>query len=108
MVIRFGLTLVFVVCPVLATVAATDGDSTLMQYGIPGALAVAMSFVGLVIRQSLAANLRAMERQTVINERLAGAVLTLAQELLKRPCVAPSEKVQDLATSLLEGEEVKK
>ncbi len=92
---RLGLTLIFCVLAPVATVVASDGVDPVAKYGVPGALAAAMAIIGFVIRSSLTRQLDAVDR-------LSRALLIVAMELSRRPCIMQSEALQQLAKKLLE------
>lgn len=105
--LRIALTLAFIVIPAFVVFAAGDVPDAIPQYGVTGLLTAAMAGMGWVIRSSLTQQIAVMKQQAASNARLALAVLTVAQELIKRPCVAMSKEIKDLAAELLAGKEGK-
>lgn len=94
--LRLALILAFIVIPPFFVFAAGEGTEAIPQYGLTGILAAAMAGVGWVIKNALTRQLDALER-------LSRAVLIVAQELVKRPCILKSEEVRALADELLAG-----
>jgi len=99
--LRLAFSLAFIILPAAATLAATltpgQSPGEVVTYGVPVALAGAMGLLGMIIKASL-------KRQLDSLDRLSRAALIMAQELVKRPCLADSKSVRHVADALLDDE----
>ena len=93
-----------VAIPPLTVLASIPNENIIIRYGIPAVLTVVMGWLGFILRRLFTTHLNNVEQQTKALERLARASLVIAEELRRRPCMAGSEKIQDLADKSVKGE----
>ena len=80
----------------LAATAAAD-ENPIIRWGIAGVLSVVMAALGVVGKRLLDAHIDSIRSLADANQKHARAVLVIADELRRRPCLKDSEPIQRLA-----------
>jgi len=89
--------------PVVAVATALD-QSPVVKYGLTGVLAVLMYWLGKLGSRLVDEHIASLGRRDAAATTQAAALLIVAEELRKRPCMATSDELQDMADRRVHNE----